>query len=131
MVDLRDDVHLRPAAELAKHPLPVSGDGESSRPARVVGDRELGELYRLVLRDEDRQFRGNTLVGMFEHRAADAMSHDIRPSATGRLGSGRPGAAGIFVADVDRLAARVRDRVVGPWREPELVAVVDPRAVAA
>ena len=131
MVDLRDDVHLRPAAELAKHPLPVSGDGESPRPARAVGDRELHELHRLVLRDEDCQFRGNSLVGMFEHRAADPMSHDIRASATGRLRSGRPEAAGIFVADVDGLAARVRDRVIGPWREPELVAVVDPRAAAA
>ena len=98
---------------------------------RVVGDRELHELHRLVLRDEDRQLRGNSLVGMLEHRAADPMSHDIRASATCRLRSGRPGAAGIFVADEAGLAASVRDRVVGPRREPELVAVVNPRAAAA
>ena len=59
------------------------------------------------------------------------MPHGIGAAAAGRLRRGRPEAAAVFVANVDRLAAHVGDRIVGPGGEPELVAVVHPRAAAA
>ena len=52
-------------------------------------------------------------------------------SAASRQRRGRPETPALLVADVERLAAGVGDRVVVPGREPEFVAVLRPGVGAA
>ena len=67
-------------------------------------------------------------MDVLEAAVAGAVAGDVgRLRASDRLRRRAPELAGVVVADVDRLARRVADRVVGPRRELVLAAVARPR----
>ena len=130
-VELGHHVHERFVAQFAQHQFPVAGDRQLARPAGAVGDLQPGELDRRVGGDVDAQLGDDAVLGVLEHAVAEAVAGDVRVLTAGRQRRGRPEAAGLLVADVDRLAAGVGDRIVVPRREAELVAVLRPGVGAA
>src|SRR5687768_13570586 len=68
---------------------------------------------------------------MLEDGVAEPVPDDVRRRAAGRPGTWRPNLAGFFVANVERLAGCVLDRIVLPWGEAEFVRVLEPGVSAA
>ena len=130
-IDLGHHVHQRLVAQLAQHPFPVAGDRQLPRPAGAVGDLELDELDRRIGGDVDAQLGDDAVFGVFEDAVAEAVAGDVGVSAACRQRRRRPELPGLLVAEIERLAAGVADRVVVPGGEPEFVAVLRPGVGAA
>ena len=91
-------------------------------PPETLRNFKTVELDRRVHRHVDPQLGDDAVLGVLEDAVAKAVADDVRRGAAGRQRRGRPELAGLLVADVERLAAGVLDRIVVPGREPKLVA---------
>ena len=84
------------------------------------------ELHRCVHGDIGEQFRGDAGFVMLKH----AVPEPVPARISGPTGSGqrrrRPESTGFLVANVERLAATVTQRVIVPCSQPELVSVFHP-----
>ena len=120
----RDDPRRARAARRPQHPLGVGGHRQAPGAARPVLDRQHRDLERVVGRDELDEVEVDAVVEMLEPAVAGAVPGDVgRLLAPDRQGRRAPQLAGLVVADVDRLAHGVADRVVGPRRQLVLAAV--------
>ncbi len=99
--------------------------------AAVVGDRHAHDLHRIVARHEHDGFLRQAMAGVREARVAEAVAHFVVRRGRHGAGHGRPVFAGVFVADVQRLAMRIGNRVVVPWAQAVHAAVAAPRVAGA
>ncbi len=130
-VQLGHHLHERLVAHIAQHPFPPAGDRELPCPAGAVGDLEAGELDRRIGGDVEAELGDDAVLGVLEKGVPEAVAGDVGILPAGRQRRGGPEAAVFLVADVDRLAAGVHDRVVVPGGEAKLVAVFRPGIDAA
>src|SRR6185369_1977816 len=68
---------------------------------------------------------------VLEATVAMAVARDVISLVSDRLGGGGPQVTGGFIANVQRFARRVADRIVRPGRELVLPAVLGPGVAAA
>src|SRR5690606_41583585 len=88
-------------------------------------------LRRVGARDEARAARSGAVPAVAVAAVAPAVARLVRAAAGRGTRRGRPDGAVLLVAQVPRLAVRIRDRVVGPRREAVLAAVARPRVARA
>src|SRR5207244_261881 len=81
--------------------------------------------------DVENQFADDSVFGVLEDAVAEAVSRDVRIRTARRQRRGRPEPAGLFIADIDRLAAAIADRVIVPRCQAKLVTVFGPGISAA
>ncbi len=118
-VNLGDDVWRTLAPENAEDPLNIRRHGEPPRPVRTILDREAGNLDGVLKRHERQEGQGDPMGSVLKLAVALAMPGDIGPALLpDRQRRGSPHIAALFVPDVDHLAWRVADRIVGPRGEP-------------
>ena len=132
--DLGDDVRRGLPAQVAEHPFDVPGGRQLARAGPIVGEPQHEELDRRVGGDVDLQLRADAGLAQLEGAVAEAVAGDVgaRLAFRRRRQRGRrPELAGLLVAQVDRLAAGVGDRIVVPRRQPQLVRVLAPGVAAA
>ena len=65
------------------------------------------KFYRLMFGYINAEFGGNVRLGVFERAVAKTMANDVRILSPGWQGGGRPKMAGVFIANIERLAAGV------------------------
>ncbi len=126
-VDLGDDVRGHRRALRAEHELEVHRDRELARAAGSILELQLEQLRGYVHRDERRQLRCDAAFDGLEHGIAEAVARRVRLATRRRQRCGRPHRAIVFVANVNRFAARVGDEIVVPWRESIGVCILTPR----
>ena len=125
-VALAHDLQRRVVPDRSQHPLGVVGRRQPSGLVARVPHGQARELDRVVRRDEQQQFLLQPVALADVPGVALAVADgDGRPGPAGQ-GRRGPELAGGFVAQVDRLAGRVGDRVVGPGRQPVHLAVAGP-----
>ena len=125
-VQFADHVHLRLDLEVAQHPFHVAGGRQPAWTAREVAQLEHRELDRVFQRHVNPQFAGDAVFHVLEHAVAEPVARAVAARAATRQRHRRPHPPILFVAQVERLTAGVRDRVVVPGRQPELVRVLEP-----
>ena len=130
-VQLRLHVQQVFLPQVAQHPFPIAGDRHAARAPGDVAQFQDGELHRGVDRHIDPQFRGEAVLGVFEHGVAKAVANHIGRRAARRGGRGRPELARVLVANVEGLARGVLHRIVAPGGQPELMGIFDPRVGTA
>ena len=126
-----DDVHQIGVSPLAQHQFPVPGQRQATRAPRMVAQLDHHELHRRVHGDVGEQFRGDAGFVVLEHAVAEPVPAHIAGPAAGGQRRRRPERTRFLVADVERLAAAVAERVVVPGGQPELVRVFHPGVRAA
>ena len=126
-IALRDNIHLRAGAQFPKHEFPIGGERQFSRPAGGVGKRQPHHFHRIIGSDEHAEFRGHFRLTMQKRGVSKTMMYLIASGPRGRIRRWRPVNPGFLIADEDRLAAGITDRIIGPGSESVFVAVVDPR----
>ena len=123
----RDDVQARSRAVLAEDPLDVERCAQAAPPRRRVAQRELEDLDGLRGRHEDAETRVDAVTRVLVRAVALAVRDGVELAASGRQRRRRPEAPALLVAQIDRFARRIADRIVPPGREPVVVAVLGPR----
>ena len=123
----RDDPGGAGPARGAQRPLGVGGHRQAPGAPGSVLDGQHRDLQGVVERDELDEVELDAVVQVLEPAVAGTVTGDVgRFLAADRLGRRTPQLAGVVVPDVDRLAHRVADRVVGPRGELVLAAVPGP-----
>ncbi len=125
------DVHQVGVTPFAEHQFPVPGQRQAARAPRLVAQRDHHELHRRVHGDVGEHFRGDAGLVMLEHAVAEPVPAHVAGAAARGQRRRRPERARFLVADVERLAAAVAQRVVVPRGEPEFVRVFRPGVRAA
>ena len=121
----------RPARR-AEDPLGVGRDRQASPPAGLVLDGQDADLEVVVEWDVLEELERDPPVLVLEPAVAGTMPSHVRGVVEpDRRGRRTPELTRLVVADVDRLAHRVRDRIVGPRGELVLTAVAGPRVPGA
>ena len=77
------------------------------------------------------QRRGDAVARVLERRCSPGRAGRRTAAAAGGQRRRRPERAGLFVADEERLAGRIADRIVAPRRQPVVVAVDRPGVAGA
>ena len=120
------------AARRAEHPLGVGGDRQAPRSPGPVLHGEHGDLDRVVERHELDEVELDAVVEVLEAAVSGAVARDVgRVRAANRLRRRAPQLTAVVVADVERLARRIADRIVGPRRQLVLAAVPGPGVAGA
>ena len=128
----RDDPVGAGAAGHAEDPFDVGGHGQPPGTARAVLDRQGRDLEVVVQRDELDQVETDPVMVVLEAAVPPPVVNDVRRLLhANRLRARAPDLAGFVVANVDRLADRIPDRVVRPRRDLVLAAVAGPGVAAA
>ena len=115
---------------LAQHtesPLRVRRQREAPAAVLAIGNLQHGQLHRVRGCHADRQARRHPIALVAEDRPARPMLHLVGRVAPHRRGGHAPELPSFLVAQVERLAHGVRDRVVRPRRESEEIAAPRPR----
>src|SRR4029079_2542378 len=100
----------------AKSAFDVRGAGQPPGTARAVLDRQGRDLQVVVQRDELDQVETDPVVDMLESAVPPpVVDHICRLFDANRLRARAPDLSGFVVANVDRLADGIPDRVVRPW----------------
>ena len=124
---LGDDERRLPRAAEAERPFGIRHDGEAALAARAVAQSQHAPLDRLDGIDEHQQLRFDALDLDLEAAVALAVRDVVtRIGATHGLCAGAPDVAAVLVAQVQRLARGIDDRIVGPGRQQVLAAVLRP-----
>src|SRR5690606_9933913 len=97
----------------------------------VVRHAQPRELHRVGARNEQQEILFESVPAVAVAAVAPAVARLVRAAAGRGTRRGRPDGAVLLVAQVPRLAVRIRDRVVGPRREAVLAAVARPRVARA
>ena len=127
-VQSRDDPGCTRPTRRTQHPFGVGRHRQTPRAPRAVLDGQHRNLHRVIERHELQQVELNAVVQVLEPAVSSAVVRDVRRFLTAdRLGGRAPQLAAVVVADIDRLAHRVADGVVGPRGELVLAAVPRPR----
>ncbi len=126
-----DDVHQIGVPPLAQHQLPIPGERQPPGAPRMVAQLDRHELHRRVHGDVGGQLREDAGFVVLEHAVAEPVPAHIPGPAGGGQRRGRPERARLLVAEVERLAAAVADRVVVEGGQAELVGVLHPGVGAA
>src|SRR5581483_1050721 len=130
-IDARAHVRSGMRALLAQHPFDIARDRNSSCARAGVAQFQQAQLHRLLARCEHAQFAAQIRMRVFVARVAEAMRDQVRIVAARRRWRRRPELAGFLVAQPNRFAARIGERIVVPRRQPELVRVFGERVGAA
>ena len=131
-VDAGDDEGRGIAARHAEHPFDIGGNGEPAGAPRLVDHRETTHLDRVLEGNELQELEGDAVGDVLESAVALSMPDDVGlPGLTNRKRGGAPEIARLLIADVDRLARRIADRIVRPGGELVLTAVERPRVSRA
>src|SRR5690606_9360002 len=115
----------------AEHELRIAEHGNGTGPVGIVADGDARDADGLVARHEHGGVTRETAVLVAETRVAETVT-DLVPRGCG-CRAGRQGVirAGLVIADPERLAVRIGDRVVEPRRQAILAAVRCPGVDAA
>ena len=119
-------MHGRFRAKIPQYPFSVAGRADPALASRFVANFQNRELDRGVDGHVVPQFRVNARRCGLEDAVAEPVADHMGHRLAGGQGRGRPDAAGLFVAQVQRLSARIAHRVVMPGREAEFVRVLAP-----
>ena len=130
-VDLGDHVGHVTGPVLAEYQLEEGGQRQPARSPRAVGQLEQHELEGRIGGDEGAQLAGEAVLDVFEDAVTEAVAGGVCAVAGCGCQSRRPVAAIMLVAEIERLAAAIADRVVVPGRETVIVGVLAPRIGAA
>src|SRR3546814_9494972 len=122
-----DHVHLRARMQVAEDPFDVAGGAEPAGGVTGVAYPQHAELHRRFTCHVHPQLARDAVLLVLVDAVAEAMAHAIRAVAGAGQRGRRPEPPGLLVADIERLAAGVADRVVVPGREPELMRILRPR----
>src|SRR3546814_6682789 len=122
-----DHVHLRARMQVAEDPFDVAGGAEPAGGVTGVAYPQHAELHRRFTCHVHPQLARDAVLLVLVDAVAEAMAHAIRAVAGAGQRGRRPEPPGLLVADIERLAAGVADRVVVPGREPELMSILRPR----
>ena len=114
-----------------QHPFSIERRGDASRARRQVFQTQVHHLDRRIRGDKEPQALGKPVTVVLENRIASAMANQVRRGRAARQRRGRPDFGGFFVAQVERLAWRIGDGIVGPRREPVFAAVAKPSIACA
>ena len=127
-----DDKWLRAGPVLPQHPFDIGGDGETAFAQRLVRQFEARDLDGIADRHELQQVECNAVRGIFETAVTLAVVNGVgRVFFADRQGCGTPEFAAVFVAQIDRLARRIANRIVRPWCQQILLAVQGPSEAGA
>ena len=126
-IDLGDHVHGRFGSQVPQHPFHVAGSGKPPRAPRRIAHLQDGELDRGVEGNVHRQLGDDAVLDVLEDAVAESVAAGVGPFAAPGQRRRRPEPSRRFVAQEECLAARIRDGVVVPRRETELVRVLVPR----
>ena len=125
-IDLGDHVHLRARMQVAEDPFDVTGGGEPARTSGLVVQLEHAVLHRVLQPDVHPQLAGDAVFDMLVHAVAEAVARAIAAGAATWQCHRRPDPAALLVAQVERLARGVADRIVVPRGQAEFVRVLAP-----
>ncbi len=123
---LGDHVHLRLHPQIAQHPFHIAGRRQAPAAAGQVAQLQHRELHRLMQRHVHPQLAGDAVLHVLVDAVAEAMAGAVVALAAARQRLRRPYPPAVLVAQVERFAAGVADRVVVPRRQAELVRVLEP-----
>ena len=106
------------ASRDSQDPFDVRGHRQTPGLAGSVLDRQPGDLHRVVHRHELEQTQEDAMGRVLEAAVALTMPGDVgrRVLPDGQRGRA-PQVTGLFVPDIDGLAGRVADGIVGPRRQ--------------
>lgn len=130
-VDLADHMQLRARADVAQHPFHVASDAEPAWTAGKILQPQMAELDRPLHIHEHPQLAADAVFDMAVDAVAEAVAHRVAATAAAWQRHRRPHLPGVFVAQVERLAGGIADRIVMPGREPEFVRVFGPAIAGA
>ncbi len=121
-----DNKYLRRFARDPQHPFRVKGRGDAARLRRRVFQPQVDHLDGRVRRDKDSHLLAQQVAVVLEDGIACAVSNQIGCRCTTRQRRRRPHLGRFFVAQIDRFARRIGDRIVRPGRQAVLAAVASP-----
>ena len=119
-------MHGRFRPQITEHPLHIAGRRDPARATRIVANFQDRIFDRVVERHVDRQRRMNPCLAMLKDADAEAVTAHVRRGTPAGEWCGRPVMTSLFVAQIERFAARVTHRVVVPRRQAVLVGVFAP-----
>ena len=125
-VGFGDHMHGRFRPQITQHPLDKSGGRELAGAVRVVAHHQHHELDGRIRGHVHRQGGADAAFGVLENGVAESVPGGVGGDATTGQRRRRPVMAALLVTQVQGLAARIADRIVGPGRKPELMRVLPP-----
>src|SRR5262245_49241276 len=118
-------------ALVAKNPFPVARYGYPARTTREVPQFQDREFYRRIHGYINGQLGNDAILSVFKYAIAEAMSDDVGRRCGCRQRCWRPKVSALLIADVKGLSRGVRNRIVVPRRETQLVGILRPSVAAA
>src|SRR5690349_11353219 len=111
-------------------PLDIQRDAETARLTTIMLQAQPEDFHRVARRDRQAQLAGDVVAPVRKRAIARAML-DADVTGPGRPRHGRPERAAHLIAQVERFARRIADRIVRPGGEPVLTAVLRPGIATA
>src|SRR6185437_7389616 len=124
-------VLLRQVARDTEHPFDITRHRDALGRTAVVGDSEGAHLDWIIGRHRDLHRRVYVGMLVIEDRVTRTMLDDIFRHLANRCRRRGPHVAGLVVAKVDAIAARIPNRIVVPWSYAIEKAALRPGAAAA
>src|SRR5690606_23125880 len=132
-IDLGDDVHCRLSGLIAEHPLDIADRGQLARAAGAVAHAQSPELDRPFDVDEYGQLAFDAVLDAFEHAVAEAVARDAARGTVDaeRCAGRRPMMIALVIAQEDRFARVIGQRIIAPGRKTPTMRIPEPRVRAA